>query len=653
MSKRNWILVILVGLVLVAGISFGLSFRKHSISLRSPSKKVSVHLSLEKVLNYSLYKDKELLVASSPLGINIDSRTYGNVKSMKVVNTTNIDRTIFLKERKSSSHLSANKYRIAIQDENGYKWFLEAIVSDKGFAFRYDIPGEGSRHIDSENTSFKIPRNAKVWFAERENRWKLATTAGYWKSGLIEDMESISKMGTVQASPLIVELQNSYYLTLAEAGCYDYSGMRYDYVGENTFKAEFEEEKGFDVNGSVLTPWRSILISDNLNELVNNTFIADIAPQPDKELYTDQTYIKPGKSVWRWWARGTGSPEQEKGMVDKAASLYTEYSLIDAGWIDWPNKWEALEDICAYANSQSIGIWVWKHSAELKDAFYMNLWLDSVRNAGAVGIKVDHFNSTTLESNMLQTNIIRAAAKRKLMVNLHGVNAGSGEFVSFPNMMTREGVRGMELNGLGMKMQRAIEPAITASHNAALAFTRFVVGPADYTPLGLSAPGETTWAHQLATLVEFTSPFQAIVEDPDFLMEHPQAKICMPFIKRVPATWDETIVLSESKIGEFSAIARRSGNTWYIGGINGGEQKKYTLDFSFLKENELYKFTSFEDDVISPKVNLTHVLKRARYTGDTLAIPFKLTDKEVKSDQHIDIVVAKHGGFAGMLEPVN
>lgn len=619
----------------------------HGLCLKSPSGKIQVHLFINgnDSLCYTVSNNRNDIVKASLLGIDIDHHYWGCVSVLREMKEQNVSKDVVLQERKGMSHLSAKKYRLSFQDKNGSAWFMDAIVSDKGYAFRYDIPGKGMRRIYSERTSFCLDRQTEVWYFERDNSWKLKSYAGSWISSPIEKMPSISKEGPVQGIPLVMQLKDSSYLAIAEAGCYNYSGMRLKAVGQNTFRVDFTEDTvGFSLEDEIVTPWRAILFADNLNELADNTFIADVAPKPDADLYADESYIKPGKCVWRWWARGTGNPVQEKNMVDKAVALGAQYVLIDDGWEKWPDAWGKIEDICQYAERKHIGVWLWKDSHELAtDSSLINQWLDSVREVGAAGIKVDFFNSQRKNSNVFQTTIIKAAARQKLMVDLHGCSAGSGEAYSFPNQLTREGIRGLELN----KMK---EGPIKASHNAALPFTRFLMGPADYTPLGLTAPGKTSWAQQLATLVEFTSPFQVIAEDPDFLLKNPHARLCLHFLKALPTIWDETIVLPGSKIGELSAMARRSRNSWFIGIINAGDARTYTLDLSFLK-NANYNYEFYQDDLEAQKVNLSGLNKLAFLKGDSLAIPFQTEYGSTREGQKVNIKLAKNGGFAAMLLP--
>ena len=538
----------------------------------------------------------------------------------------------------SSSIVHWNEYLLEFNEGEQ----IELRVFDDGLAYRYKINNaQTEKHILEEKSSWVIPEHTKVWFFERNNNWKLKSYAGEWISTTIEKLPTISKTGNVQGKPLIFQYSNGLYGILAEAGLFNYSGLRFESLPENTLKANFSEgEAGFTVEGDLLSPWRVVLASENLNQLVNqqNIFIS-LNPKPNSELFSDRSWIKPGRSVWRWWSNFTGTPEEEKKMVDYAIKLEFEYSLIDEGWEKWPNKWDELKEICQYAKKNDVAIWAWKNSKELNfpedDYQIMQLFMDSLSQVGVSGIKVDFMDSEAKLLIDFDESVLINAAKRKLMVNFHGCQASTGEIKSFPNEMTREGIRGLELNV-------HTEGPIKAAHNAALPFTRFVLGHGDYTPLAFTAIGETTWAHQLATLVLFTSPLQVIAENPQILLQHPAIKDALPLIKKIPTVWDETIVLPGSEIGELAAMARRKNNDWYIGILNGGSEKDYEIDFTSLgvvvSEVVLYKDAS--QSIPNPITKET--IKRGRHYSETIT-PFIMDTVQI-SDNKLIVNLAKHGG---------
>jgi alpha-glucosidase len=357
-----------------------------------------------------------------------------------------------------------------------------------------------------------------------------------------------------------------------------------------------EGENGFHSKGPLVTPWRVILYAKDLNSLVNNHIIENLNPQPDKALFADRSYIQPGKSVWSWITRKENymQPAEEKKFIDAAANLHFQYTLLDEGWeTTWPHKWQQLQELSQYARNKNVKIWVWKHSKDLRDSLQREAFLDSVANAGAAGIKTDFMNSEAEGLIDFETALLKVAARKKLMVNFHGCQAPTGESKTYPNEMTREGIRGMELN--------IMKEPIPAWHNAALPFTRFICGHGDYTPGFFSKKGATTYTHQLALLYLFNSPFQCIAESPVTLLNDPKYAPVLPLLRSLPVTWDETIVLPGSAIGQLAAFARRKGNDWYVAVINGSDS---AVDFSFLP-SFLQKGAGYKATVVSDKANDT------------------------------------------------
>lgn len=459
---------------------------------------------------------------------------------------------------------------------------LEFRLFKDGCAFRYKIPVTGT--IEKELTSFVIPPASRVWFFERNSDWKLKSYAGWWTHTAIDSLPVISPTGPIQGKPLVMQLADKSYMVITEAALYNYSGMRLEAIGNRTVRVNFTEQR-FDVQGGQYTPWRVILHAADLNSLVNNNVIASLNPLPDKKLFKDVSYIQPGKAVWSWITRKENymQPEEEKRFIDAAATLQFNYTLLDDGWeTAWPDKWEQLKEICTYAAARKVKVWVWKDSKWLRDPVQRDAFLDSVALFGAVGIKTDFMNSEAKELVDFEIGFLKACAARKLMVNFHGCHAPTGESITYPNEMTREGIRGMELN--------IMKEPIPAWHNAALPFTRFLVGHGDYTPGFFSNKGPTTYAHQLALMYLFNSPFQCMAENPVTIVNDPLYAPIIPLLQTLPVTWDETRVLPGSEIGELAAFAKRKGKVWYVAVINGTDkQKEFILRFDFLKRGKQYK----------------------------------------------------------------
>lgn len=622
----------------------------------SPDGQVVVNVMVDdsSQLRYGIAWNVQPVIESSALGISVDGIDLGAGVSIGEPTISRHDETYATR----GVHTTARDHHQRVvfpvtHVASGRDYELEFRVFDDGVAYRYLVPNVVSaseedddqvQHVDGESSSWKVVAGAKAWYFERLTKgWKLRSYAGEWVQTDIEKLDSVSPVGPLQGTPVMLQLPNDLgYAAITKAATYNYSGMRLKATGDRTLKANFTEgDAGFYVQGTVTTPWRVTMLADNLNELVNSDLIKNLNPAPDAELFADTNYIKPGRTAWSWETRGLGTPETQREFIDLAANMGFEYSTIDDGWKDWDNPWETVEELCNHAKQQNVGAWLWVHSQDIKDPAgdyqQMRDYFAKVAGVGAVGLKIDFMNGESKELIDFEIAVLRNAAKAKLMINFHGCHASTGEERTFPNEMTREGIRGIEVN----KMR---EGPIPAWHNAALPYTRFVVGHADYTPVLFSNPGPTTWAHQIATLVQFTTALQTYAEHPQYMMEDPILSKAFPVLKSIPPIWDETLVLPGTAIGKLSVMARRSDDQWFVGILNGeNTEREYTLDLSFLPEGS-HQAEMVLDDIKSPRVNLVGINKKANLHQYTTVTPCKVEERHVERDQALSIRLAPGGG---------
>jgi alpha-glucosidase len=594
MIRLRWfILFTVIALTYKAGAA------ESCLTLKSPSGRISVSVFHEGKgsFSYSVKKKRQILIQPSLLGLSINERSFFIDDVCPVIISSSIKN-------------SRSNFLVGF---GGSK--MEFVLSEEGCAFRYLLP-LGENRVNEEQTEFAVDGSYSAWFFERKNAWKLKSYAGWWTKTKIDSLATISPEGPVQGKPIVIELPKGKYLFIAEAALANYSGMRFRCVG-NKLQVDFTEgKKGFQPRALDIgsTPWRVIGVADDLNALVNTQLIRDLNPAPDPVLYSDKSYIQEGRSVWSWITKNENylQPAYEKKFIDAAAELKFEYTLIDAGWEEkWANKWGMLTDIVNYAAKKNVKVWVWKDSKQLKDTLYRNRFLDSLQRLGVVGIKVDFMNSEAMELINFEIDFLKSAAQRRLMVDFHGCHTSTGEYITYPNEMTREGIRGAELN--------TMNEYIPAWHNAALPFTRFITGPADYTPGLFSNKGATTYTHQLALLYLFNSPFQCIAENPITLLNDPKYKPIIPLLTILPVSWDETIVLPGSKIGALAIIAKRKGNDWYVAAINGAATPaKCKIDYSFLPKNEKFSGEIVMDKEDGFQITKTSVASGSRFKTELL-----------------------------------
>lgn len=576
-----------------------------SAALKSPSGNIEAELFADaNGIYYRVTSDSRTVIDTSAMGLRVDGTDYFRDTELTLESCRSIDTAYLTAGRKALAHDRCNEYLYQVTHRpSGYVYRLYARLYDDGFAYRFVMPGSGERTVNGEAAQWRPPLQARVWLAERNSAWKLLTYAGEWISTSADSLHIRSQQGPIQIMPLLYQTAQEYIL-ITEAALYDYSGMRLRAEAGGSLRANFTEPEGFSVTGDIVTPWRVTVLAKDLNALVNTDIITNLNPDPDPELFADTSWIVPGRSLWSWWSGIGGrfmTPEGEKGVIDIAARLGVEYSTIDDGWEEVPDKWAFLCDLVGYARERNVGLFVWRHWQKINDPAddyrQMRDFLDSVARVGVRGVKIDFMNGEGKRQVDFNTKLLQNAARRKLLVNLHGCQKSTGEIRTYPNEITREGVRGIELNRITANYETDLSAAgkpadpdryvpgnenqnIPASHNAALPFTRGVVGAADYTPIAFSLPGKTTPAHQLAFALLLDSPLLTIAEDPFLLVDGPRYAPAVEVIRRMPTTWDETVVLPGSEIGRTAFMARRKGEVWYVGGVNTSPlEYKLKIDF--------------------------------------------------------------------------
>ena len=569
--------------------------------LMSPGGKTEAALSVNAAsqLVYSVAFCGQEVVAPSPIGITVDGCAMGqSVAALTGVNVREVSDRFPVQGAHAEGRCDALVRLFSVKPAHGDACGVQLFVSDEGVAWRFLVPGKGTRRVNDETACWRLPADSKVWFAERRSEWKLKTYAGEWISAPLRELCRVSPQGPVQTMPLVAELPGGLgYALVTEAALFNYSGLRLEARPDGLLRGNFTEKDGFSIDGHIATPWRVVLLAPTLDALVNSDLVSALAPPPDPALFGSAEWTKGGRSVWSWWQGDADymTVPEEKRTIDCAARLKFEFTTLDEGWESWTNAWGVLKEVCDYGRARSVRVFVWKHSKELSpstnDYAALRVFLDQVKAAGAAGVKVDFMNSETRETIAFDERVLREAAQRRLLVDFHGCQKPSGESRTYPNEVTREGVRGMELNriaenalkkpresgkaaGVGTYVPGGENQNLPASHNAALPFTRCVVGPADYTPIGFSRPGDTTWTHQLAMAYLIASPLLVMAEDPQRLFAEPRLEAVIPFLEALPTAWDETRVLEGSRIGELAAFARRKDKVWYVAMANGTSELK-------------------------------------------------------------------------------
>ena len=554
------------------------------VHLISPNGAVSFDLDRADsgALTYAVSLDRHPVVTPSAIGIVVDGRKLGERVEVGKAEAYAIDESYPWRGVHTPAVARCRGARIALTDiATRTGWSIDARACDDGAAFRYIVPGESTtQRVPDEATEFRLPPSAIVWSHDFE---------GHYEGTHVRREVAAVPDGLWAAPPLTIKLPGGAgYASITESALAAYAGMGLRGDGKNGFAAKLGHEqpvsypyrlryraddvtrlsKPAAIAGTITTPWRVVIAGRTLNALVNADIVHNLAPPPDPKLFADTSWIKPGRAVWRYLDGGENTYDGLIQFNTLAQRLGFEYHVVEGIWQRWTDA--QLRAFMDDAKQKGIGIWLWKSSQMLTTPADQRAFLDQARAVGAVGAKIDFFDHEAKEMIDRYQSLLREAAERRIMLNFHGANKPTGESRTWPNELTRESVLGFEHRGTWP----------WGPHNTTLPFTRFLAGPADFTPVvfGDERRKDTSWAHQIATAIVFTSPLLVYGANPESLLANPAVDI----IKAIPSVWDETIVLPASEIGEVAGFARRSGRTWFVAVLNGPAARNVTIDLSFL-----------------------------------------------------------------------
>ncbi len=453
---------------------------------------------------------------------------------------------------------------LPIQSPDAPTWRLEVHLANDGLAWRCRIPGAGARRVSGERTAFVLPESTRYWAQADTFAYE-----GNFKPHSAQGEEPLAIIGL----PITLELPDGQFACLTEVGTTGWSGMSIAPRGRILCGVFEDDPQGWTVHGDIVTPWRVVIAAGGLTGLVNQSLVYSLADPPDPALFSEgknAAWIRPGRAYWTWAAKGAAAAHWDTifQTIDETAELGFQYHVIDDPWRSpgsgWHrggrDEWESLREVCRYAAEKDVGIMVWEDSPRLRKPEVRREFFRKVAEAGAVGVKLDHFNSESQAELAFLNDCLRECARNHLMVNIHGANKPAGEERTWPNWLTREAVAGMERSG-----------GLTRQSLAALPFTRLVTGPADFTPgvVRGRGVGPTTVSAQLALALLLRSPLLHWGDSLENYRHMPEEFLC--FMRETPVVWEETRVLEPSRIGSLAILARRSGDAWWVAAFNGGE----------------------------------------------------------------------------------
>lgn len=662
--KNKTIYYLVLGIFFFSGTIFFYSCqqeKEQSFVLFSPDGNVKIELTdsvlpgwfdTETQLAYSVFMKEDgewkSAVKHSPLGITREDEDFSSeITFSGVSDVVKIDDSYTMIAGKQTTVQTTYNEKV-VSYKNIRNKTVEIILRafNDGVAFAYRFPEESDKQykVLEELTGFHIPSPGKAWIQPYDtlNVWSPAHEYGY--EPVIEIGEA-PPMTTGWGFPALFHNEQDLWVYVSETGVYDsYCGSHLKADAEDgKYKLAFPhawENYGLGNRHPVSnlpwqTPWRVIIVGNDLSTIVESTIVQDLALPVQLE---DVSWIEPGVSSWSWWGDHSSGRnfEKLKDYVDLAAEMGWTYSLVDADWHIMEGG--TLEELAAYAKTKDVGLFIWYNSggphtqvmnAGPRDMIHERQTrrkeFQRIAELGIKGIKVDFFQSEKQSMIQLYLDILRDAADFELLVNYHGCTFPRGWQRPYPNLLTMEAVRGAELYSYF-----AFPPTAPYLNNI-YPYTRNIMGSMDYTPVTFTdysaeSVRVTTWAHELALSVIFESALQHFADRIEGFNKQPQQVI--DFLKNVPTTWDETRLI-DGYPGKHTAIARKKDNIWYVAAINGESDTKLLSMVPFFLPDGKFTMQLIKD-------------------GDSKE-EYRFEEFQVDNNQVMNVEMLPAGGFAGII----
>jgi len=642
-------------LIFFALFSVSLTAQK---KLKSPDGKILVSINFDNQISFSVDFKGNTILKEGNISMTLQDEVLGKQPVLKKAKKGADNKTVYPVVPLKNKELKDEYNSLLLSFKGDYQ--VEFRAYNNGVAYRFITSKAGNIIVKDEQTDFEFADNYKMYAAKTEKRF--SSFEHQYKPVWLQDFKEKNLAGI----PVFIDAGKAKIL-LAEADLYDYPalflkggdgnhilGWQPNYVektepilgswwADRRLKIAKEGDYIAKTKGTRLFPWRVFALAGQDADIATNDLVY-ILSRPSA--YKDFGWIKPGKTSWEWWHASniTGvdfesglNTETYKYYIDFADKYNLEYVLLDEGWsksvtdIAEPNPDVDLKELIRYAKQKNVQLILWASWLTVENT---PTFFEQVRKMGVAGVKIDFMD----RSDQWMINYYERMAKRafdhKLLVDFHGSITPRGLRRAYPNIISYEGLIGMEqnkVNGTDLPYNRVVLP-----------FTRNVVGPMDYTPGAMRSVHAKYWhanwanpmsigtrAHQLALFVVFESGLQMLADNPSYYYKENE---CTQYIASVPTTWDETIVL-DGKIGEFFIVAKRKGKDWYLGGITSENEREIKLDLSFLKSDKNYELTLFTDGT----------------NADKNAIDYNKSVKTITSKEKLNIKLATEGGFAAKI----
>lgn len=648
--KRIYLLLSAIFLINLLG-------HAQQLELASPNGEIKLSIRIADKIYYAVAYGNEELLNECYLQLTLTDQVLGQHPKLTSRKQTQVNEDLHpiipLKYATINNHYN----QLQLNFKGNYT--VEFRAYNDGIAYRFLTNHKKEAYVLGEDLSIHFPGHylahmqqpggfktayEEIYTHVKTNEWKPSD----WMSVL----------------PVLIDTRKEYKILISESDLTDYPCMFLKGTGENGMQSAFPKvplefgedgdrslkilkEAGYiaKTSGKRSYPWRYFLITKEDKQLIENTMTYKLAT---KNQLTDTSWIKPGQASWEWWNGATPygpdinfvsgyNLDTYKYFIDFASKYGIAYIIMDEGWAMstrdpyTPNPKVDVHEIIRYGKEKNVGVVLWLTWLAVENNFDL---FKTFQDWGVKGLKIDFMDRSDQWMVNYYERVAKEAAKHNLFVDFHGSFKPAGLEYAYPNVLSYEGVRGMEQMG-----------GCYPDNSLYLPFIRNAVGPMDYTPGAMismqpnvykadrpNSASIGTRAYQMALFVVFESAIQMLADNPTLYYRNEE---CTKFITQVPVTWDETVVL-QAEAGQYIIVAKRKGKEWFIGGITNNKEKERTFDLSldFLPEGQSFRMTAFEDGI-----NAGHQ-----------AMDYRKKESAVKKGERVTVKMVRNGGWAAVIE---
>jgi len=643
---------ILLVLLLIFTVTY--SFAK-DYKVSSPDGKIFLSVNVGADIKWSATIDGKEVINSSKIAMILDNgKVLGENEKVRKVKISPLNETVKPVVANKRSEITNNCNILEISFSSGFS--LQFRAYNDGVAYRFETFLKDDIIVKNEVSDYIFPSGAHSFYP-----LETSFMSHNERTFIYSSLDTITSKH-LASLPTLFQV-NGINVLVTESDIEDYPGMWLRGAGSGKISATWSkypetEKLNRDrdlfvtstrnyiakTRGTRTFPWRAFVIARNDIKLLESDLVFNLAA-PNK--IEDTKWIKPGHVAWDWWNanniygvdfRAGINNDTYKYYIDFASKNGIEYIILDEGWYKLGNVVEQIpgidvQELCKYAESKHVGVILW--------VVWKGFW-DKIDEAvvlyekwGVKGVKVDFMQRDDQKIVNFYLEAAKKTADHHLLIDFHGAYKPDGLGRTWPNALTREGVKGMENN----KWSKDINP----DHDVTLPFTRMVAGPMDYTPGAMINMDQTnftpqftrpesqgTRAHQVALYVIYESPLQMLSDSPSNYIKEQETT---DFIVKIPVVWDDVIGL-DGKVGDYILLARRSGKEWFVGALTDWTSRDLELDLSFLPAGE-YNMDIFQDGINAD-----------RYSGD-----YKHLKTSVKQGDKVKIHMAPGGGWSARISP--